>query len=284
MSRRRDVLIDHEHLFRLIHESRWNEAAGMLHRHHEAVAADPLLRQASDVFVSSVSNLLESSSNETDTDLLERLFLLHQGRFVTLPPNVFERVVVGLVEANAHRPEAALAYARYCASHPRCAAVLEALGDPVRERVAHDRAEHIDVVSSHSDAPDASRPLLRSGQEESFFRAVREVFATYLVYPNVALSAVLDYELMKPRLSAEERRYFFHALVDCVVFDQQNEYRPRFFFELDSPLHDDHVRQERDLMKDRILSAAGQRLFRIRCRSVVASSEDFARLIRQTVG
>ena len=89
-------------------------------------------------------------------------------------------------------------------------------------------------------------------------------FATYFVYPNVALSSLVDYERIADRLTTEERRYFFRALVDCVVFDQHDDYRPRFFFELDSPLHDDETRRKKDAHKERILAPAGQKLYRIR--------------------
>ncbi len=94
--------------------------------------------------------------------------------------------------------------------------------------------------------------------------AAREVFATYFVYPNVALSSLVDYDRLKAHRSGTERRYFFHARIDCVVFDQHDGYRPRFFFELDSPFHDADDRQMRDRHKNRILALAGQRLYRIR--------------------
>ena len=281
--RDRELVIDHEELFQLIHARRWSEAAAVLHRHHQAMSGDPLLHRASEAFVQGVGPELEKSDQSPDLVLLEKLFLLHQGGFLRLPSALFERVVVRLVEAHADRPEAAIAYARYCAGNSICAAVLSSLGSPERERIEHGQSDAIDVVSSKSEAADASRTLFRSKQEEHFFRAVREVFPTYLVYPNVALSAVLDFEAVEARLSRDERHYFFRALLDCVVFDQHDRYRPLYFFELDSPLHDDASRRVRDLLKDRILAAGGQHLYRIRSRASAPSVRQFAKLIRETV-
>jgi hypothetical protein len=112
---------------------------------------------------------------------------------------------------------------------------------------------------------------------------VREVFATYLVYPNVALSTVIDFEAVRERLASDERQYFFRGVIDCVVFDQHGGYRPLHFFELDSPLHDDAERFSNDGRKDRIVSTAGKQLHRIRSRNRRAGKTAFVRLLRESV-
>ena len=76
--------------------------------------------------------------------------------------------------------------------------------------------------------------LFKSNQEMQFFMGVRDVFQTFVVYPNVSLSCVIDFEKIKNDLSPEERSFFFRGIIDCVVFDQHNRYKPIKFFELDS--------------------------------------------------
>jgi hypothetical protein len=63
--------------------------------------------------------------------------------------------------------------------------------------------------------------------------AVRENFQMFVVYPNVSLSCLIEFDKIKSNLSQEERNFFFRGIVDCVVFDQHESYKPIKFFELD---------------------------------------------------
>jgi hypothetical protein len=102
----------------------------------------------------------------------------------------------------------------------------------------------------------------------------------YTPYPNVALSSLIDYEAIRDQLSADERTFFFKGIVDCVIFDQHEQYRPIYFFELDSAHHDAPDRRENDRRKDRIVSCAGHRLYRIRPQAPDVTQRDFAALLR----
>lgn len=275
-----EMRADHETVYRLLLQERWSELLDLVHRNRQNVADDPLLRHAVDVFARTfVARLAEADRVSLKADL-EKLFLLHAGDFHRLPTEHFERVVAALVELNADRPEAAAGYARHFPDNPRCAAVLEAYD--VRHRVDHEMDERIGL---HATLPsvgvDHTVSLFKSDREVDFFMAVREVFATYFVYPNVAISTLIDFEGIRNRLSAEERQYFFRGVVDCVVFDQHGAYRPLYFFEIDSGLHDDERRREKDAMKDRILSAAGQRLHRVRPRDRSTGRTEYVRLLRE---
>ena len=273
---------DHEALFRLIYDRRWAEVLAFVHGHREAVARDALLTQAVDTFAAAFLREVEAAGPEAVAPELERLFLLHAGGFYRLAPGHYAQVVAALVSLNAARPEAALGYARLCPDHPACAAFLRAHDAPPPARVAHAGQETLDLARSRPEAGvDHTVSLFKSQQELDFFMAVREVFATYFVYPNVALSCLVDYESVRERLSAAERRYFFRAQVDCVVFDQHGGYRPRYFFELDSPLHDTDARQARDRAKERILAVAGQSLHRIRPRARRGGRAAFVTLLKE---
>jgi hypothetical protein len=194
----------------------------------------------------------------------------------------FEQVIEALVVLHSNRPEAALGYARFCPKNARCAALLHRHTRPSPEPVVHTQAATLDVtVSPPIHTIDATIGLFKSQQEVDFFLAVREVYATYFVYPNVALSCLIDYEYIKEHLDAEERQYFFQSLVDCVVFDQHDGYRPIFFFELDSALHDTEARRAKDRRKEHILALAGQTLHRIRKRDAKAGRTAFVTLLME---
>ena len=273
---------DAEVFYQLLYEQRWTTLLDFLYQHHEAIAREALLRQAAETFATAFFSQLPADAPELFSEALEKLFLLHNGGFYRLSEARFETVVEALVTLHAGRPEAAVGYARFCPENPRCAALLAQYDPPAPEPVAHAQDDDIDLaVSLPWHEADATLSLFKSQQEATFFLAVRDVFATYFVYPNVALRAVIDYEQIKDELTSEERAYFFRALIDCVVFDQHDDYRPRYFFELDSALHDTDERKEKDRRKERILALAGQTLHRIRRRAPDIGRVDFARLLRE---
>ena len=63
----------------------------------------------------------------------------------------------------------------------------------------------------------------------------------FLVIPNVSLNAVLDFDQIKNSLSAEERKYFFSALLDCVVIDTEDNYKPIRFIEIIDPINTPNI-------------------------------------------
>lgn len=273
-------MIDHEAVYQCVYEQRWGELLDVLHRHHAAITDDPLLAHAVETFVGVFFDTLDVAVPAPHADVLEKLFLLHTGGFYRLSEAHFDQVVEALVALHSDRPEAAAGYARFSPSNPRCAQVLAAHASRLPVPVAH--AGPLDVAASTPlTQADATTSLFKSKQELDFFLAVREVFATYFVYPNVALSGLIDYERLRDHLSGPERQYFFRALVDCVVFDQHDGYRPCYFFELDSPLHDAEARQANDRRKERILALAGQTLYRIRPRTAVPDRSAFITLLKE---
>lgn len=277
-----DTAIDHETIYRLLYEERWSDLLDFVRRNRDAVGDDALLSHAVDVFVDTFLEHLPEAESASSKCVLETLFLLHTGRTYRLAAPRFEAVVERLVRLHGERPRVALGYARYCPQNAECAAVLER--HDLREEARHAQAHRIRLEATRvRDEVDHTTSLFRSRQEEEFFMAVREVFASYFVYPNVALSSVLDFESLRSELSPAERQFFFRGIVDCVVFDQQNAYRPRYFFELDSPYHDTDRQAENDARKDRILAAAGQTLLRVRVKERQAGREAFAPLLREIV-
>ncbi|WP_397546886.1 DUF2726 domain-containing protein [Rhodothermus marinus] len=264
---------DVETLYRHVQAQAWTPALELVYRHRTLLAVDPLWRHAADVLVQELHPRLA----EVGEAVLERLFLLHTGRLYALPEPVFADLVAELVRRHADRPELALRYARWCPTHPACARLLET---PAPETPWEELNGF--AVRRHRPIQQLRPPsLFRSQQEFVFFQAVREVFPTYLVYPNVALSCLIDYERLAEVLSEEERRYALRALVDCAVFDPDDGYRPRYCFELDSPLHGTPERRQRDAIKARILQLAGLPLFCIRPPTGTVERDAFVALLRR---
>ncbi|MEX0600186.1 MAG: DUF2726 domain-containing protein [Rhodothermales bacterium] len=277
-----DAAVDHETVYRLLYEERWTELLDLVHRHRDAVAENALLSHAVDVFEETFFERLPEEDPAAMLPKLEKLFLLHAGGYHALRDDHFEAAVEHLVSLHADRPQSAVGYARHCPENAVCADVLQR--HDLRRPVKHSMDDRIRLDETHAEAGvDRTKSLFRSRQEEAFFMAVREVFASYFAYPNVALSSLLDFERLKDDLTAAERQYFFRGMVDCVVFDQQDGYRPCYFFELDSPHHDTDPRREKDAMKDRVLALAGRTLYRIRVKDRRVGRKEFARLLKEIV-
>jgi hypothetical protein len=174
-------------------------------------------------------------------------------------------LVTCLLRHHREHPEKALDIARFFPDEPESREVLRRFAPPDRRSSASVRETGVHVTEhAVSNRADARQRLFRSAQEERLYAAIRRRYPDVLVVPNAALHAFIAYESVRSRLTSGEREYFFHALVDCVLFDPEDEYRAVACFELDSPLHDDDRQIGRDAMKDRILAVAGVKLFRVR--------------------
>lgn len=278
-----EAVVNHETVYDLLYRERWAELLDLIHTNRGAIEDDELLHHAVDTFAEVFFSHVDREGAAAFEAEIEKLFLLHVGGYHRLPAARFDRVVVHLVRLNAdRRPAAAAGYARHAPEHAECAAAISRYD--VRERAEHSQDAAIALDRIHAArGVDHSVPLFKSQQEEEFFLAARDVFATYLVYPNVALSTLFSFEALREALTPDERQFFFRGVIDCVVFDQQDGYRPLYFFEIDSPLHDSEERRERDVYKDRIISLAGKQLYRIRMRGAAATRGEIGRTLREVV-
>ncbi|HEY0459786.1 MAG TPA: DUF2726 domain-containing protein [Pyrinomonadaceae bacterium] len=163
-----------------------------------------------------------------------------------------------------------------------CKDIIIEYQNSLPKQVLHSQSKVIQVTENKSISfSDGRRSLFKSAQEKEFFDAVRDVYPQFIVYPNVAVSSIIDFEIVEPHLSSAEKKYFFTAIIDCVVFDYQQLYLPKYFFELDSAYHDDSIQQMKDEYKNNILSAAGQKLYRLRRINNNQKRVDFISLIRE---
>jgi hypothetical protein len=163
-----------------------------------------------------------------------------------------------------------------------CAEVIRLYEEALPKVLEHSQKEQIKVTENQNIANENhTNSLFKSHQELEFFMAVREIFQMYIVYPNVALSCLINFDKIKDNLLQEERNFFFRGIVDCVVFDQHDNYKPIKFFELDSHYHDLQDQRLKDDYKNKILSLAGQKLYRIRKISNNQGKSEFMKLIRE---
>lgn len=59
------------------------------------------------------------------------------------------------------------------------------------------------------------------------------MFSYAFIYPNIALSTIINSAFIDGILESSEKRFFYNTTVDFVVIDQFKDFKPLFAFELD---------------------------------------------------
>lgn len=149
-------------------------------------------------------------------------------------------------------------FAKICKFSPHAKEVIDTKPKPIKP------SDPVNTKKRSFPRTDWLNPLFKSSSESHFYQALKEVFPTFFIYPNVALSNIFSKESIFPSLSSEQRDFYFKGVVDFVVYDPTDGHMPKFFFEVDSFYHDRHDAIIRDEKKNGIFNAANIQLYRIR--------------------
>ncbi|MBW4559221.1 MAG: DUF2726 domain-containing protein [Trichormus sp. ATA11-4-KO1] len=280
------INIDYEQIYQLTFRKHWLELLEVVYKYSRIASTDELVMNAVKNFEDEFFEELDRGTPKDNFEvLLEKLFLLDKGKIYQLSKERSMRIVVELVKFynNKGLTTEAYDYAKFYPNNEVCAEVIRYYEElQPTKLVTHSQNNNIKVIENNSIANvDYTTSLFKSRQEIDFFMAVREVFQMFVVYPNVAISCLIDFDKIKNNLSLEEKNFFFKGIIDCVIFDQYNNYKPIKFFELDSPYHDSPEQNLRDNYKNNILALAGQKLYRIRKISDNQGKTEFIKLIRE---
>lgn len=273
-----------EEIYRHLSDENWPELLSFVWQNPQIVETDSIIKHAittcEDVFFQKVEN---GNDLENHVGTFESFFVLHREQRYLLSEERFRIVTVSLVKLWRKKDlKEAYQRAQLFPTNQYCAEVIKEYESLIPKSFSHSQQGKIGVTKNTPKLNvDGRCTLFKSKQEKEFFEGGKDAFPMFIVYPNVALTSIVDFQAVKQGLSQKESDYFFRATVDCVVFDYNHElYRPKFFVELDSPYHDNSAQIEKDRMKDKILATAGQDLFRIRRRDY-HNRGDFVRLIRE---
>lgn len=280
--------IDREAVFQLVSQKKWQEIIELfkINSNFDFIYSDSILQNFIDQYF--IEELLSKGSLKEDPAYkyyLQSFYMLHdQEKFsFKLSNDNYKKLILKIVDIETELARA-YEYALIFPNEPICEKIIKNFKESQPKIVSHTQQNKIHVTENKSiSSIDASISLFKSNQEFQFYRAVREVFQMFLVIPNVALTAILNFDAIKNDLTKEEQRYFFTALIDSVVIDTENNYKPIRFIELDSPFHDNEQQKQKDALKDQILAKAGQKLLRVRRMSIQQDEKDFVKLIREVL-
>jgi len=283
-----NIVTDREPIFQLVIKKEWQKLIDILkiNENYSFISNDAVLKPLIDQHF--INELLSTSSMNRDPAYkyyLQNFYILHKADKYQFQLNEtnFRKLIVKIVEVEKELARA-YDYALLFPDEEICKRTIDKFNERQPKYVKYSQEFEMSVTENKNVSEvDSSIGLFKSIQEYQFYKAVREVFPMFLVFPNVALSVVIDFGKIQDKLMSEEKSYFFKALVDCVVIDTENNYKPIKFVELDSPHHDTEARRQKDAMKDKILAVAGQKLIRVRRLTYKENEQDFIRLIRETL-
>ena len=272
--------------FDFLIQENWNEVWNLLKHNPELVKSNPKIKQALINYETTFFSDLENHNvRNLNFDNLETFYILHKRKFHLLSQDRFkilvDKMIPILKNVDLHK---AYKLAINFPNDENCQTIIRDYENFIPKKIPHSQNKIVQITGNKSlSLIDGRRSLFKSAQEKEFFNAIRAVYPQLIVYPNVAVSSILNFDSIKQFLSDEEKSYFFMAIVDCVVFDYQQLYLPKYFFELDSFYHDEPTQIRKDKYKNNIFSAAGQKLHRIRKIGNNVTKVDFTRLIKEAL-
>lgn len=274
---------DREAIFQLIYKKQWTELVRLLNERGNLIkkSGDEIVIMAIETFITQFIDDIKNSEHSNYISQLHMIFDIHRKEMFTISEKDFSSIVVELANYYKSDLNEAIYYAKFFPEHPVCADIIEQHTITSPQTIEHSQNKKIKITTKRKISKiDSTVSLFKSLQEKDFFLALCRVFPRLDVYPNVALSCLINYEAIKSSLSPEERDFFFKGIIDCVVFDR-NHYKPIYFFELDSKYHDTINQKAKDNYKDNIISKAGQKIYRIRKTSYGVGIEEFISLINE---
>jgi hypothetical protein len=285
--------MDHEQIYQWAYQEDWRSLLEFVNKNRHVAVNDEQIKAAIKTAENAFFFKNSEPSKEKKEELLERFYLLHEGKTYRLSDQNYESLIVELVKARKDkgRLEEAYSYAKKSPQNAFCIEVICQYEATLPQKIQHTQEGKIKVTRPDTVSPVSSpSSLFKSQQENDFFMAVRDVFQLYLVYPNVALKTLVDFDKIKDYLNQEEKEFYFKGLVDCVVFENSGTaydgYKPKHVFELDSLIHSDERRKQNDAYKDKILALCGLTAIRIEKTKFEKSAasqrrSEFATLIRE---
>lgn len=278
-------MFDREIIYHWIYEKKWSELLNFVSENPEAASSDEVIQTGIRTFVQQLMVEITDGSDSPDFSwYLEMVFMLHKVGKLQVSDEDQKAVVVELVKRKQENLKEAYDLAQFYPTEEVCVTAIKRYLDSIPKVVRHSQTDKIHVTeNNHISNVDYTIALFKSQQEYDFYLAVVQRFPNHAVYPNVALSCLVDLKQIEHQLMPEEKRFFYSGIVDCVVFDIVKMYKPIRFFELDSIYHDSPEQAAKDKYKDRILSLAGQKLYRIRKVSKQVNQAEFFKLVHEVL-
>jgi len=129
--------------------------------------------------------------------------------------------------------------------------------------VARERSHSVATTIIRADNSIAFKPIFNSRLEYTIYNILIGLFPNHLVFPNMSLQTIFQYDRMKEILDSVKFQYYLISQVDFCITSTAH-YFPIIAFEVDSTYHDSTDQQQRDGKKNEIFRLGGVPLLRLR--------------------
>lgn len=254
-----------EEFYMLMQEKKWSDILSLAKTKHRS-----LMQNQAEWF--SICNILEKEfisyiSNEKDI-LVGRLCLeylkLNHAKYINITELSHKAIEdIGLSALEKSDPSTLIAFAKLCTHSTNAIEIIEQT-KKTKETTSNPTQQSSTPEKTKAKRVDWLQPLFKSKLESEFYQALKNVFPTYFIYPNVAVSNIFEFNKIREHLEQDSKNYFLNAIVDFVVYDPTDNHTPKYFFEVDSIYHDSEKAKRNDALKNNIFSIANIELIRIR--------------------
>lgn len=275
-------MINQEEIYKLLQSEDWKNLIDIFYKRKDLIKNDLLLSQSLETSLAVMTQKAIDLENTPEfVDSLENVLLLKAGKFIVLKPEQEKAITIAIINGKQDNLNYCYRYAKLYPENELCKRIIDEYEKEFPLEIKHSQQQDLSTTKNKQieEQNDFRKPLFNSLQEVEFFLALKRVFATYQIYPNVGLSSIISYEDIKEFLSTKEIDFFFKSSVDFVVFEPFRNFIPIYFFEIDSIWHDTDEQKEKDKLKDKIFSISGQELYRIRKIDKTIDENEFEKLL-----
>lgn len=277
---------DREILFQLLATKDWDKLSEQIYSQRAVLTSDPVIKLAVSLFESEFIDHIKALPASEQLLKLRHISLLIESNESSFAEDfVYQAVDTKLRALHETSSAEFFGYATNNSSRPLARELMERTRVERPEQLAEAKRPSVSVkaVTKKQGNPSVTS-LFKSRQELNFYLALQKAFPHLVACSNLPVSAVLKFDFIRAELGADARDYFFKAIFDCVVVDPADDYRPTYFFELDSRYHDDPTAKRNDKLKNSICDAAGVKLTRIRTYDAKeTSTESFLSLVKELI-
>ncbi|EQB2605059.1 DUF2726 domain-containing protein [Aeromonas salmonicida] len=253
-----------EEFYKLMQEQKWSEILLLAKTKHNALMRNQaewqsICRFLESEFISYISNEKYILVGKLCFEYLR----LELAKYIYISESARNTIEdIGFSALEKSEPSSLIAFSKLCIHSTNAKEFIEKTKE--KEVAASQRLQSTPTGKPKAMRVDWLQPLFKSKLESEFYQALKNVFPTYFIYPNVALSNIFEFDKIQEHLEVNSKNYFFKAIIDFVVYDPTDNHTPKYFFEVDSAYHDTDKAKLNDELKNGIFSIANIELFRIR--------------------
>lgn len=137
------------------------------------------------------------------------------------------------------------------------------IDETAEKRIAKQVDPEVEAQIIKADDETLYKTIFFHESEKRLYKVLIELFPQALVFPNMSLHTIIDYEKLKNKVTNDTFDYYLKTHADFVVVSTNN-YLPMIAIEKDSDYHDNPKQQKKDGMKNTIFSCSGIPLVRVR--------------------